>query len=244
MTVAACILSFHMPDLTSKTVSDLQVSGWELGKNLFVFENQDPHEATDYAESVTHFTGSNLRMTGGWNFIADWCGSKYERVWFCTNDFEVLSGHPSPNVLSLLPDNVGWWHPSLEPIEKYCFPWMFTTNPAGYRDVPMTDSICPAITRRCMDHLRTFNQGKVFDPAFFRGWGIDYDSCWQIRSVLKDRVVIHDAVRIRHKASRTYTSGTAPEDMQTFYDKAHGEMSARLTEKYGPQWYQMMMRQA
>jgi hypothetical protein len=241
MKTIACILSYHMPELTSKTVADLVSAGWEIGNDLFIFENQDEHSAFDHAEEVTHFTGSNLRMTGGWNFIADWCAEHDDdRVWFCTNDFEVTYGTPSPGILSDLPASIGWWHPAVEPIKDYCFPWMFGQNPAGLRDVPMTDSICPAITRECMEYLRAWNHGQVFDQLFYRGWGLDYDSCWQIRQMGK-RVVIHDAIRVKHEASRTYTAGKAPESMEAFYAEAHGEMSQRLIAKYGPDWHKMIV---
>lgn len=237
----ACVLSYKMAELTDRTVEHLINAGWDLNKNLLVVENQDETKAENVTQYVSRFTGGNLRMTGGWNWIADFFEpSSHQRIWFCTNDFDITYGTPSPQLLADLPAEIGWWHPAVEHVPDYCFPWMFPQNPAGLRDVPMTDSICPAISRECLNHLRAVNGGTVFDPRFYRGWGLDYDSCWQIRKIGR-RVVIHDAIRIKHEASRTYTSGTAPEGKEAFYSEAHAEMSARLVEKYGPEWHKMIV---
>lgn len=241
MYAVAAVLSYKMASLTDRTVEDLMRCGWELGKTLFVIENQHKDLAVDVSQYVTDYTGENLRMTGGWNWIADHVGPQCDRVWFCTNDFEITHGMPSPRVLEeFLREDIGWWHPAVEHIHNYAYPWMFGNNPAGLRDVLMTDSIAPAITSECMEKLRLVNGGKVFDPAFYRGWGIDYDTCYQIRQMGR-RVVIHDAVRIKHVASKTYTTGAAPESMEQFYGGAHAEMAQRMREKYGEGWYERLM---
>ena len=247
MRTVACVLSYRMPEVTDRTVAHLAAAGWTLGSDLFVVENQ-PESAGDRSMHVTHFTGRNLRMTGGWNWIADEIREVHlaDRVWFCTNDFEIAQGRPSPELLADLPEEVGWWHPSLEFIDGYAYPWMFqefarhVANPGCLRDVKMTDAICPALTRKCMAALRAGNRGFVFDPEFMRGWGIDYDSCIAIRKLGK-RVVVDDAVRIRHEASKTYTSGSGPESVERFYSEAHAEMIRRMIVKHGNDWYQKVM---
>lgn len=241
MKTIACVLSYKMPELTDQTVQDLVAAEWQFGENLFVFENQKTEDAEGASQLVTHFTGANLRMTGGWNYIADFFRGQAERIWFCTNDFRITYGVPTPRRLEgWLREDIGWWHPSLEPIPDYAYPWMFQKGYGGLRDVKMTDSICPAITQECMERLRKKNDGHVFDPAFYRGWGIDYDTCYRIRQMGR-RVIIDDSVCVRHEASKTYTSGTAPETMEEFYERAHGEMSRVLKAKYGDDWHKRIM---
>jgi len=241
MKTIACILSYKMAECVEDTVMSLDKQGWSHGEDLFVFENQAKETAEDHNFFVTHYTGENLRMGGGWNYIADYLRGMCDRIWFCT-DFKVVHGSPSPRVLENVPANIGWYHPVItDPGHAdYCFPWMMRVNPAGYRDVKMTDSICPLITMECMERLRENNNGNVFDKAFWRGWGLDYDTCWQIRQMAK-RVVLHDAITVDHSAFGSYDAGVAPESKDTFRSLAHRAMTKRLSEKYGTDWHRKIM---
>jgi len=243
MSAHCCILSYKMAELTDRTVDNLLNCGWEIGRNLFVYENGSEDEShSDVSQYVTHFTGGNLRMTGGWNYIVKKHRSEsIDWLWLCTNDFEITGGVPSPDFFHhRLKNDVGWWHPAVERIQGYAYPWMFYQG-IGLRDVRMTDSICPALNINLIwQMIGPQANVPVFDPELYRGWGIDYDTCYQARR-RGYRVVIDDNITVKHEASKTYSSGVAPESVEEFYKSAYSEMNKRLTEKYGANWHKRIM---
>jgi hypothetical protein len=81
-----------------------------------------------------------------------------------------------------------------------------------------------------------------FEPAFYLGWGIDYETCHLLRKS-GAKVVIDDSMLISHAASETYRSGAAPETQQQFYDAALVEMRRRLANKYGMDWHQEFQKE-
>lgn len=256
MKIIAAMLSFGMPELTDKTVEFLTAGGFSLGETLFVFENHsdDEYARGDWKTSkyVTNFTGSNLRMTGGFNHICDWVSQlpsqdQPDVLWLCTNDFDVLGGRAgmparieaafNKTATEVVP--VGWWHPSLEVIPEYAYPWMFRsmTKP-GLRATWMTDFICPAIRWDLLNEIKN-QHGFWFDPQFYRGWGIDYETCYFVRK-LGYTVCVDDYIQIRHEASKTYDAGVAPESKDQFYNSALSEMHRVMYEKYGRDWLHRM----
>ncbi|TXH10796.1 MAG: hypothetical protein E6R03_15015 [Hyphomicrobiaceae bacterium] len=264
--VDACVLSYKLADVTNATVDLLhRQCHFNLNSDLFVFENREnpyvddepladrmvKQVELDLSWGVTHFTGANLRMTGGFNYICDWLqssGFKLDVVWLCTNDFQIPNIENSPDVKVRIQDAfmnpsptgkpVGWWHPSKTRVEGYAFPWMHNQlNPQAtttLRSAWMTDFICPAIRWDLLKAIRA-ERGYWFDPRFYRGWGIDYETCYLIRKMGYD-VVVDDAITINHESSATYIRGLAPESKEQFYDKAIEEMRMVLTAKYGPNW--------
>lgn len=260
MKIVAAVLSYKMRELTNKTVGQLVKGGFTLNKDLFIFENQAQPEVStwrerpslwDHSKYVTHFTGSNLRMTNGFNYICDTIAGWQEQpdaLWLCTNDFDILQTRvfydekPLPELIEqafdLQAGKLGWWHPALEPIPGYAYPWMFDQN-IGQRKTWMTDFICPAVNWQAMKEIKS-QHGFWFEPRFYRGWGIDYETCYLMRRQGL-RVHVDDTMVIRHEASKTYTSGNAPESKDAFYDRALAEMRAVMQEKYGPGWHEMMM---
>lgn len=250
------MLSYLMPELTDKTVQQLVKEGFTLGKDLFVFENGQPGPGV--SKAATHFTGSNLRMTGGFNFICNWVADEADHVpdvlWLCTNDFDITElrvlhdGKPLPDLIQQAFEYpgprgnerpLGWWHPSLEPIPGYAYPWMFNRDASWTRAVQMTDFICPAVSWDAMCKIKE-RYGHWFEPRFFRGWGIDYETCYFMRKMGLD-VVVDDRIKIRHEASKTYTSGAAPETKDQFYSSALSEMRLVMSDKYGPDWHNEVM---
>lgn len=263
MKIIAAVLSYKMKELTNRTVEGMIRYGFDLGKDLFVFENQkDPvgvvtpgAENEDFSKYVTHFTGSNLRMTGGFNFICDAVDAMKEKpdvLWLCTNDFEITSLRP-PSIQEAIrrafeypgprgmEAPLGVYHPTLEDIPGYAYPWMFRsrTNGMFIPPVQMVDFICPALSWDFMKSLKS-RFGFWFDPRFHRGWGIDYETCFMARKAGL-RVRVDADFTIRHEASKTYISGAAPESKQQFYDLALAEMRITMSDKYGPNWYQKLM---
>lgn len=248
MDTVVTVLSYRMPGRTNRTVRQLIERGFTLSEDLFVFENDTKGEyAGDY---VTNYTGSNLRMTGGFNYICDWLSKSDlnpKVVWMCTNDFDI---EQAPNNLktyfaksfidypsgSSLPP--GWVHPVKTVEEGYAYPWMHKTETKHKRAVWMTDFICPVISWQALRYLRA-DKGYWFDPRFYRGWGIDYDTCYQLRRHGLS-VSVDENILISHKSSETYTSGKAPESKDRFYSEAHKEMTAGMEAKYGKNWYNIL----
>jgi hypothetical protein len=254
--IVAAVLSYRMMDRTNKTVEQLIDHGFTWGADLFVYENQAKPELhkmrptiTDYSMYVNRHTGDNLRMTGGFNFICDHLDKlgSHKGVWLCTNDFDIEQAPPDlpdyfESVLAERPD-VGWLHPAKTPVPGYAYPWMDPQGSGGLRPTWMTDFICPLISWDDLTRIRESFHGHQywFDPAFYRGWGIDYETCYLLRQG-GSQVVVDDNVVISHAASETYRSGQAPESQQQFYDKALVEMRQRLAQKYGPDWLQKFQK--
>jgi hypothetical protein len=110
----------------------------------------------------------------------------------------------------------------------------------GLRKVPMTDFICPAIRVSVLEKILD-KYGNYFNPLFYRGWGIDYETCYRIRQEFNMDVVVDDAVIINHDASDTYKSGIAPESQPQFYQNAYIEMRDMMVNTYGPNWQKIML---
>lgn len=104
MSIQACVLSYKMSRRTTRTVEMLAAYGFTPGADLLVFENQaSPGE--DVSPYVNEFTGSNLRMTGGFNYMCDRLRSlgSHIAVWLCTNDFDIVNAPPNlPEYLEYL----------------------------------------------------------------------------------------------------------------------------------------------
>jgi hypothetical protein len=247
MSIYACVLSYKMANRTNHTVEQLESYGFTPGADLFVFENQAP-PGEDVSKYVTEFTGSNLRMTGGFNHMCDKMQSlgQHTAVWLCTNDFDIVRAPPDlPEYFEYLFHeyaDVGLVHPSKTPVAGYAYDWMHNQGTNDLRPTWMVDFICPIIQWDDLLRVRAKHGGKHwFDPAFYRGWGIDYETCYLLRRN-GAQVVVDDSMLISHAASETYRTGVAPESQQQFYDAALIEMRKRLAEKYGMGWHQEFQR--
>ncbi len=251
--IVAAVLSYKMAERTDKTVEQLIARGFTHGADLFVYENRAEPDGWDRdpdSKYVNHWTGANLRMTGGFNYICDHLAKLGDHlgVWLCTNDFDIQQAPPDlpeyfEYLLTSKPD-IGWAHPAKMPVKGYAYPWMDPRGSTEPRPTWMTDFICPLLRWSELERIRESHHGRQywFDPAFYRGWGIDYETCYLLRQAGR-QVVVDDNIIISHEASETYRTGQAPESQQEFYDKALVEMRRRLAEKYGANWLEKFQKE-
>jgi hypothetical protein len=250
MSIYACVLSYKMAERTNKTVEQLTAHGFTPGADLLVFENQHPGvpgletaETLDCSRYVSEFTGANLRMTGGFNYIMRRMEAlgPHTAVWLCTNDFDIVQAPKDlPEYLEyVLYENkdIGWLHPAKTHVDGYAYDWMDPKG-QGLRRTWMTDFICPVLRWDAMtlQKRRLGPDSWWFDPVYHRGWGIDYETCYELRKSGYS-VVVDDSFIISHEASETYRAGKAPESQDEFYKRALAEMNVHLARKYGVQWY-------
>lgn len=238
------ILSYQMPHLTDSLVNQLK-NIIKIPYHLIVLDNGS--DENKIAASTTFRFNSNVQMTGGFNKILELAKIQDQEtedgiggVWLLTNDIQFQ--YASDPLLSLtkiigqFPD-IGVVHPSLiEPVKNYAYSWMckipqapdrvgFTTNHT------MVDIIAPLYSRKALEIM-----DWKFDSRFV-SWGIDFDSCYQVRKAGLQVAVDFDTL-ITHQTSAVYDAGQDPvyKNRNEYYRGASENMEKVFIEKYGTDW--------
>jgi hypothetical protein len=242
MKILSCILSYNMPQITNHLYEQL-IRLTNSKEKIIVFDNgSDKNKVSEY---TTFLADTNTKLTGGMNFILSIIKKhfydSFDAYWLMTNDINFeYDKDPVKNMSSVLETNsdIGIIHPSLiRPVYNYAYPWMIkipgneNLNKVT-KNHTMVDIICPIYTKKALNVINW-----EFDKRFIYGWGIDYDSCYQIRkSGLK--VAVNFDLLVSHQTSVVYDSGNDKEfkNRQEYYKKAGENMNKVMNEKYGENW--------
>ena len=239
MKIVIGVLSYNISELTDSFCNQLKKLIKEQYK-LIVLDNGSDKEKI--ASSTTNRLFENTKLTGGMNEILKLSKSyNPDIVWLCTNDISLeYNLDPIKSMIQKLEQNldVGVIHPSLiQPVPNYAYPWMIKKeNETGItKNHIMVDIIAPVYTKYALNII-----DWKFDKRF-ESWGIDWDSCYQIRkSGLK--IAVDFDILLNHKTSVVYDTGNAKEfkNRQEYYKKASEQMNKIMIKKYGADWVKIM----
>lgn len=103
----------------------------------------------------------------------------------------------------------------------------------GFRPVWMIDNIC------AMWRADWFNSIGRFDPRLFYGWGSDLETCYKARK--EDRgLYVCDDVKVKKVTDIGYTMNRMGMSAEERKELARKNMDEVFTEKYGPDWRDLM----
>jgi hypothetical protein len=236
------ILNYNMPEITNNLVNQIKKLV-KIDYKLIVLDNGS--EKNKISKYTTDRKEINTRLTGGMNNILE-ISKKHnpDYVWLCTNDikleYEIDIFDDMINKMKK-DKNLGILHPSLiEPVKNYAYQWMIKKcNEKGYTKNHYTyDIIAPIFSKEALNII-----DWKFDNKFIYGWGLDYESAYQIRKNGLSIGIDFD-VLLSHQTSITYDSGNDIEfkNRQEYYKKAGENMNKVLIEKYGENWNELFMK--
>lgn len=229
MKVVIGILTYNMPDMTEVLVNKVK----EITKipyELIVFDNgSKPENVRDF---ITHRKENNIGPTDGYNEIVKIAKEKNaDYLWIITHD--VLPIGEKDQVRSMIEkcmDNpsIGVIHPSVDEYFEW-FKGMYHRAEGGVTTGhKFLDFIAPMYTKEALDIL-----GWNFDDRFW-SWGIDQDSCLQLRLAKKQVAIDHDII-IHHEQGAMIKQGieTRWKDYGEFCNEQGKNFSEVMIKKYG-----------
>lgn len=239
MKIVGLVLHYNVPEVTDRCVQSIRSVAASLP--LEVIDNgSDPGLATPHA---TFHLAQNQRMTRGFNAGIRWARQQHpdlDGIWFFTSDCWLqASGSTDPDrALTRMIDSLrreprlGILHPAADPSVVVDFDIYYKPGRSGVRIWHQYDFVCPLFTRSALELL-----DWQFDARLYYGWGVDYDTSWQVRAA-GQLVGLHNDVIYRHDTSTTYDQGRDEtfENRTHFYESAGSEFQRVLGDKYGMPW--------
>jgi GT2 family glycosyltransferase len=201
----------------------------------------DPDKRSKYTTWIVD-PPINVRMTRGFNAgLANiYELANFDAVWFFTSDcYFTTKSDPIAVASRLLNENpdIGILHPSEHPDVKVCFDVKNSGKGSGIKIVSEYDFVCPLFTKQALETI-----GWYFNPELYHGWGIDYESSYLVRKAGMKVGIAHELI-VNHETSKTYDLGLDHQygERHSFYNAAHTEMNAVLSNKYGPNWHSLFV---
>lgn len=220
------ILCYEMADMAARLVLEIEKIT-KIKHELIVFDNG----SIKPLKCATHRKEKNISPVDGYNEIAKLAKeADADYVWFITHDiFPLTKTDMARSMIEKCMENpnIGVIHPSVDEYAEW-FKWMYH-NPKGGVTTghKFLDFIAPMYTREAMDIL-----GWEFDRRFW-SWGIDQDSCFQLRLKKKQIAIDHD-VFIHHEQGKMVKEGlTKWKTFSEFCAEQGANFETVMKEKYG-----------
>lgn len=240
MKITACILSYNLPEATDELVENMKKMISKPPYDLVVFDNgSDPDKISKY---TTHRIEKNKRLVGGFNEcfkIAK--DNKSDYVWTLVNDIYFKTPEPLFSLFSKISSNpkIGIIHPAIAKDSFSFLDWMKEERRPRHTNiaqVPVIDHICHFYRKEALDVI-----GWQYDPAFYYGWGVDWDICYRIKKAGFKLMIDFDSI-VFHKVSEVYKKGRDKEfkDEKQYYAAARRESNEVLIRKYGRNWHSLI----
>lgn len=216
MKIAKLILAYNNHDLTRNLLSTFPDA-------LVVDNGSDT--PVDYTDNVIRFD-TNLGFLKGWNRAIERIYNDYDAFLLMNNDIETAP---------VMADKLQWVMESkprlgiVSPFSNSPHDVMHKKSPWYLRYTPFVELVAPLIRKEVFDAV------GLFDESFEKGWGIDYDFCWQARRA-GFAVGVFDLVGINHLEHKTI-------DLlgrDAYFQDAATQMNTHLTRKYGENWKQLI----
>lgn len=240
--VAVILTSYNMPE-RSDALGDHLAAYCQADYDFICVDNGSEQERASRYTNV--WLPKNVQTTGGWlaglqqaDVLARSGKFEYFAYLFLITSAEFVGqSDPLAPLIELLeehPRAVGV-SPALTADSTTAWGQMRARG-GEPRQTWMIDNIC-ALWR-----ADWFNRQGRFDPALIYGWGIDLETCYKARKKNKT-VWIDERVQVRKISDIGYAMGRMNMQAETRQQLATQNMNAVLSERYGPDWYNLLTKE-
>lgn len=235
--VAALIVNYNMPERTDALAKHIRKhSLWPC--DLYVIDNGSDLVAPSQFTNVV--IEKNRQTTGGWLEGLSEASRQgdYFAYWFLITSAEFPPGGADPlsPLASLLVDdpNAVGVHPALTKDSTTSWDHLITRGGEQPRRTWMIDNIASLYRAEWFDEIGRFN------PELVYAWGIDLVTCWKARDQGRS-LWVHEGSRIKKVTNIGYQMDRMNMKAGERESLAGRNMTAVLSEAYGPNWWQRMM---
>ncbi len=218
MKLGILILHYNTPELTKKLCRAIP--------EAIVFDNGSDKA---YTGPNRYFRFSeNYGFTKGWNEAIKKVYHEFDAFWLMNSDI-LISRFSIDRIKSLLDshEEIGMITPAYNCWMKHC-----QKESGELREIPILEFTAPIIRKTVIE------QCGYFDERFVRGYGIEFDYCYRMRQ-LGIKMFVDDSSSFHHIGHQTIniTGG-----MQAYSEKANFELNHGLSEKYGMNWREKILK--
>jgi GT2 family glycosyltransferase len=219
MKVAKLILYYNTPGL----VDDL----CRLMPDAIVADNGSD-ENKKYTGPNRCIRMDNLGFTKGWNQAVKTVWDEYDAFWLMNSDIELTAASIRRVEEVMADDNVDILTPSYNCWIKTCQ----NLKSGGLREIKVCEFTAPIIKKRVFEKI------GMMDERFVRGYGMEFDFCYQAR-LSNFRLWVDDASAFYHKGQKTIGKH---EGIMEYSKVANFELNKGMLDKYGIGWRDIVFK--